>query len=167
MKQEKTIFLLVMLTGVLLLGIVYAAVQNVTLTVSGTATASPDQGNFNVRFTGTPSTSGKGTITPKITGDTKATLTVTGLTAVGDTAKATFRIANESEDIYAEIYQKTTHTNSQYFQVTTELEAWGQKVAPGDYAELTITVKLIAVPITSNVTDNITVTVTASPTYYS
>ena len=36
--------------AILLLGIGYAAIQNITLNITGTATADPNQANFKVMF---------------------------------------------------------------------------------------------------------------------
>lgn len=52
MNKRKKIILVVILLAVLLMGIGYAALANVTLTINGKATATVDQENFKVYFTG-------------------------------------------------------------------------------------------------------------------
>jgi len=122
MKSPKTFLLLSVIVGVLLLGVAYAGIQNVNLTVSGTATATPDQANFSVKFIGTPNKSGKGTITATKTGDLTAEMTVTGLKAVGDEAVATFRVCNYSEDMSAKISVSTNNNNTEYFGISTQFK---------------------------------------------
>ena len=50
MKNRKTFFGLALLLAVLTLGIGYAALSNVTLNITGTATGTPDSSNFKVEL---------------------------------------------------------------------------------------------------------------------
>lgn len=52
MKKTSKIIMLSLVVAALLLGIGYAAIQNITLNISGTATADPSQTNFKVSFSG-------------------------------------------------------------------------------------------------------------------
>ena len=165
MRSTKTMMLLTVIVCVLVLGVAYAAIQNVTLTVTGNVIASPDQGNFDVHFTGTPSSSGTGSAEVKINSDLSAIMNVSGMKKAGDTMTGTFKIINESNGIAASLTKSVTHTNSEYFTVTATLSP--SSIDDGEQSTLTITVKLIKTPISSNVTDKITIKVVASPEHYS
>ena len=54
MKRTNKIIIGAIIISILLLGIGYAAIQNITLNISGTAKADPSQSNFKVRFTAEP-----------------------------------------------------------------------------------------------------------------
>ena len=88
----------VLLIAIVLVAVGFAAIGSKTLTISGNTTATPNSANFSVKFTGTPTTGGAGTTTATINGQDqlKATMNVTGLTAKGDVATATYTISNES-----------------------------------------------------------------------
>lgn len=114
MKQKRTFLLLSVVVAVLVMAIGYAAVSNINLRVSGAAQATPDQGNFKIAFTGTPSITKKGnaTCTAQLTGDTSAVLNITGLSTSGDEAIATFTVKNSSPDISAYVdYWVDGHDN--------------------------------------------------------
>lgn len=165
MRQRKTIQLLGVVAAILLISVGYASIQNLNLTVTGNVTASPDQGNFKVAFTGKPTftKTGNGSATLSITGDLSATMDVSGLTTVGDTLTATFKIANTSTDITAYLANTVTNTNKEYFQVTSSLS--GTELAPQTgTTELRVTVKLIKTPVSGDQKDTLKVQVTASPT---
>ena len=88
-KNTKIVLGVVLVLAILLVAVGYAAIQTVNLNIEdSSAQATPDQANFTVKFTGTPTTSGSGTTIAKIseTDERKASMNVTGLTAKGDTA---------------------------------------------------------------------------------
>ena len=164
MRNKSTFTLLGVVVAILLMSVGYAAIQNIELSVSGNVVASPDQGNFQVKFTGTPTQTGTaGTATYKITGDTTATINVSGLTSVGDERTVKFTIVNNSTDITAYLSNTVTHSNLTYFQVTSSLNK--TEISPdGGTSVLSITVKLIKTPISGDQKDTLTVKVIASPT---
>lgn len=73
-------------------------------------------------------------------------MNVNGLTAKGDTATATYTIANTSADLSAVLSATTSNTNDEFFKVTQNI-AKGT-VAAGDSTTITVTVELIKTPIT-------------------
>ena len=95
----------VLLVAIILVAVAYAAITNVELNINGVGNAQAKQENFKVEFIGTPSTSGKGTTTATIneSDKTKGTVNVTGLTAKGDEATATYTVKNQSSDISADL----------------------------------------------------------------
>ncbi len=170
MKNKRAFIVTVLIIAVLLLGIGYAAVANKTLTISGTAKVSPDDSNFNVKFTGTPATAKvAGTnvpedaeVTATITDDTTATIGVTGLTAKGQKVTATYTILNDSADLKAALSASLTNSNTNYFTVTQAI-ADPSTLAPAGTTTITVTVECIKTPVTTDETANITVTITAAP----
>ena len=165
MRSKRTFQFLGLVVAILLMSVGYAAIQNVELSVSGQAVATPDQGNFKVGFTGEPTHEGTGQVALKITGERSATMQVSGLKAVGDTMTAKFTIANTSDDITAYLSTNVTQENSKYFEVTASLSK--DEIAPDPNGNssviLSITVTLIKTPVTESQTDTLTVNVIASP----
>lgn len=166
MKNKRIFILVALLIAVLLLGIGYAIMSNNVLTISGSATATLNDSNFNVKFTGEPTTGGKGTTTAEIDASDatgrKATIAVTGLTAKGDTATATYTITNASADLTANLSAEVTaNSNAEYFKVTPTLA--DTSITHGTDTTLTLTVELIKTPVTDDISSNITVTLTAEP----
>lgn len=184
MKTPKTFALLSVVVAVLVLGIAYAAIQNVTLTVDGTATVSPDQGNFSIKFANpsqvTAGVAGRGSGSLTVESDTaKATLSVSGLVKVGDYVTATIDVVNDSTDLGANLKESvsevvetltkedksTVSSKDSYFEVTASLSDTSvTKDGDGDTVTLTITVKLIKAPIEGDVSGKFTVSVLATPT---
>lgn len=171
MKNRKTFIGIALIIAVLLIGIAYADITDLTLKISGSASATPSTENFKVRFSkdDTITTNGAGTITADLdssdtTGQT-ATLTVTGLTAKGQKATAVYTVVNDSPDLSADLeVEVSKNTNSEYFTVTPTLGA-ENITATGDTEKTTVTVvvELIKTPIDADVSSDIEVTLTASP----
>ncbi len=156
----------IMLLAIILVAVGYAAITNVTLNISGTAKSEASQANFVVEFTGTPTTSGKGTTTATINENkkTEGTIEVAGLTAKGDTATATYTVKNNSQDLSADLTAEATSSNSDYFEVISKLDKTTLKT--GEETSLTVTIKLLKTPIDETKEDlksNIGVSITAEP----
>lgn len=167
MKNKKTFIGIILLIAVLLVGIGYASVTRV-LKITGSATVSPDNDNFIVQFTGTPTKEGNGTITAEIdeADATKATISVAGLTTKDQVATATYTIENASKAADLTAYlsidaENTTNSNTDYFQVTHEFAE--ESIGVGDTTTVTVTVKVLKTPIDAAETSNITITLNASP----
>ena len=92
MKNKSLVVGAVIVAAVVILGVAYAAISNITLTINGSAAATPADANFTVKFSGTPTKTGK-TTEATITDDHTATLKVEGLSAKGDTATAALKNA--------------------------------------------------------------------------
>ena len=156
----------VMLLAVILVGIAYAAITNVTLNIKGTGNAQASKDNFAVEFVGEPTTGGKGTTTATINTAkrTEGTMNVTGLTAKGDTATATYTVQNLSQDLSADLTAEATSSNQSYFEVICKLEDTTLKAKAT--TTLTVTVKLLKTPIDEtkeNLSSEIGVSITAEP----
>lgn len=169
MKNRKTIIITVLLIAILALGIGYAAINSTTLTISGNAIGSPDDDNFVVKFTGTPTKSSTSTVKEaSILTDTTASIKVADLTKKGDKASATYTITNDSADLSASLSASLTNSDttnfsvSYYFGDTTTTTT--TSVAAKGTTTITVVVELLTTPVTADVTSNITATITAAPT---
>ena len=156
----------VLLVAIILVAVAYAAITNVELNINGVGNAQAKQENFKVEFIGTPSTSGKGTTTATIneSDKTKGTVNVTGLTAKGDEATATYTVKNQSSDISADLTAEATSSNQTYFEVICSLEKTTLKAQ--EETTLKVTVRLLKTPIDETKEDlnsDIDVTLTAEP----
>ena len=156
----------VLLVAIILVAVAYAAITNVGLNINGVGSAQAKQENFKVEFIGTPSTSGKGTTTATISESdkTKGTVNVTGLTAKGDEATATYTVKNLSSDISADLTAEATSSNQTYFEVICSLEKTTLKAQ--EETTLKVTVRLLKTPIDETKEDlnsDIEVTLTAEP----
>ena len=156
----------VLLVAIILVAVAYAAITNVDLKINGVGSAQAKQENFKVEFIGTPSTSGKGTTTATINSDdkTQGSVNVTGLTAKGDEAIATYTVKNLSSDISADLTAEATSSNQTYFEVICSLEKTTLKAQ--EETTLKVTVRLLKTPIDETKEDlnsDIDVTLTAEP----
>ena len=161
MKRTNKIILTVVIVAMLLLGIGYAAIQNITLNISGTASADPSQSNFKVMFSGTPTVSDDTYVTAAVTDDTNATINVEGLTKKGDVATVTFTVQNTSEDLSSDLSVSTTNNNTEYFALISELGK--PSLVAGEATTLMVTVELTKTPIVESVSATIGVQLESMP----
>lgn len=165
MKEKKVLILLLIVILVLFLGIGYATLTAETLHINGSASAIAADDNFTVRFKKTQETFDQPTnlsnATATVTDAKTATITVTGLTKVGDKATATYEVENASNGIDANVVANATVTNTEYFKVTTTgITSEATKIASGDHQAITVTVELIKTPVADQ-SGTVTVTLTA------
>ena len=169
MKQKRTFITLLLIIALLCLGIAYAAITSQNLKVTGSVEATTSDNNFDVKFTGTPTTDGAGNVEATIdttadsTGRT-ATIKVTGLTTAEQTATATYTITNASPaDLSANLTSNVAHDNDAWFEVTQDLA--DTSIDKGDSTTITLTVKLLKTPATADdlaqAKDSITLTIGA------
>lgn len=167
MKKKKSLLSLGLLALVLVLGVGYAVVSTQNLEIGGTASVA--ESTLDVSFEGTTTTDGDGTIVAEATkGSLSADITVTGLTAIGDTATATYTIQNLEKDLNASIalaeQDGIENNKSEFFKVTTSVDATATTITKESTGTVTVTVELIKMPIESaDSTANITVNLVATP----
>ena len=149
MKKRKTFLSIALLLAVLMLGVGYAAIANINFYITGTAGATANAANFQVKYAtessknpvapdvkvakkSTIDTSEYITATATYTDDTHATLEISGMKVAGDKVVATYTVLNESPDLkaYLTFLEKTITTNS----AATENEADATK-----YFDVTVT----------------------------
>ena len=161
-KKTKTILAVVLIAAIVLIAVGYAAISNINLTISGTASGEGSDNNFKVVFTGTPTSGvGQGTATGSINTEHSAEMTVSGLTTSGDSASVTFEVKNESTDIYADV-AVTAGASEESGDFTITTTGGGTSIAPGTTTTVTVTVTLNKTLVTSSST-NINVSLVASP----
>ena len=161
MRRTNKIIIAILLISIMLLGVGYAAIQNITLNITGTATADPSQSNFTVRFSENVQVSDSNKVIAAITDDTNATINVSGLTTSGDTATATYTVQNTSKDLSANLSVATTNSNEEYFLIESKLG--NETLTAGGATTLTVTVQLIKTPISTVETSTIGIQLTAEP----
>ena len=161
MRKTTKIIIGVLLVGILLLGLGYAAIQSITLNISGTASADPNQANFNVKFTGTPEVSDDTSVTARITNDTNATIDISGLTQKGESVNAIYTIQNLSTDLSADLSVATTNSNTEYFTLSSRLAK--TSLTSGETTTVMVTVELTKTPLAESVSSTIGVQLTAVP----
>ena len=162
--KTKTIIWVTLLLLVVVLGIGYAAISTIQLRIEGSASADPNQTNFKVEFTGSPTVSTPSNVEATINPSNKllATMNVTGLTSKGDKETATFTIQNLSEDLSAQLTVGIENSNEEYYKVTYDLKKG--TLTAGETTTIEVTIELIKTPIEDIPETNIGVTLTATPT---
>lgn len=177
MKESKAFYLLAVVAAILIIGVAYAAINSITLNVTGTANAAPSDANFKVAFTGDVTKAvadGNGASQAdresKVTataadGSTTATLNIESgaLQSKGDKVTAVYTVDNASADLKATLAVSTSGTDSDYFKVETALGS--TSLIPGASTTITVTVELIKNPVDA-VSTNISVGVVASASEY-
>ena len=193
MKTNKKSLSIVLfaLIAVIVLGVGYATITAINLTINGTATASPDETNFKVAFM----TDGEDTninykevlkqfnaetgqyVDTEINYTDKATkpaVVDTDLTAhfntqqlssQGEKAIATYRVKNNSPALKASLSISCSSTNSEYFSTTCKIGT-GNSTAlleAGAVATVTVEVNVLKTPVTNNQSSTISSIITAIP----
>lgn len=160
MKAKKTISILAIIIGSFFLVIAYAAIANQVLTISGTATATTSDANFEVKLASHESfptfSSGNGAIDVNINQDGKsATIRCMGMCAKGDMVQANFLVKNLSpEDIDAYVTTLVTNPSPEWYDITTFWSGtrnyYDTTISQGDFDELSVMIQLKKTPITDD-----------------
>ena len=166
MNKKRTILGGAILVAVLMLGIGYAAISNITLTITGSATANPSQENFVVEFdTDKDSIAISNTqlVTAEVKDGDEATMTVTGFNAKGNTAYATFTVENNSPDLTANITLEpiVEGDTEDYFTIETEIDE--PTVFAQTSTNVTVKVTLNKTPVNGEVNGTFDVKLKATP----
>lgn len=162
MKSRKNMLTTAIVVLVLLLGVGYATVSSVNLTIDGTANA--ETKDLEVYYDGVNSGVVAGKVTAISSPDKTraATFTVENMT-LNETVTMTFEVKNYETDVNATLAapEVTKNTNSEYFTVTTTCDQ--TSLNAGATATVTVNVKLIKTPVTEE-SGSTTVTVTTKAT---
>ena len=168
--MKKRTGILGVLIAIVLIGIGYAAVTAVNLTINGNGTITPNDENFKVVYTGVTSTANPTTInvatdTIGTEGVTTTSFTVTNMTKKDDTVTLTYTIQNKSAD-----YKAVLNEASTYLSVTGDTEYFS--VTPGTFATTvlnpdgtttqTVTVTALKTPADADKSVTITLSLTAT-----
>lgn len=163
MNRKKTLYGLGLLALILVLGVGYAAVSEVTLNIDGSATVASEA--LKVSFNGVTNTEDDGkVVASSIDNSLNASIQVTNLT-LNEAVSATYTIKNQETDVDANVIKKQiSNDKPEFFEVTTSVDDSAETITAGGTGTVTVTVKLIKTPIeTSDSTANIQIDLTASP----
>ena len=161
MTKTSKIIIAFVIVAVLILGIAYAAIQNVTLHITGTATAGASQENFTVKFSGTPEVSDSDKVTAAVTDDINATINVSGLSSKGEVVTARYTIQNTSADLSANLSATLSNSNTEFFNVTYDFES--ESITSAEATTITVTVELLKTPIEESVSSTVGIQIVAEP----
>ena len=163
MKNKKSLLSLVILALVLILGVGYAVVSSVDLTIGGTAGVKSADLNVDIESVQDTKTSGA-TINHTLTQHAnKDTFTITDM-VLNETVTMEYTIKNHETDVAATIAEGValTNSNSQYFDVTYKINE--ANIPAGGTTTVTVTVKLIKTPVTAAQGETeVSLTLAASP----
>ena len=156
----------ILLLAIVLIAIGYAVITNTELNINGTAKSKANQENLKVELIEEPETSGDGKTTATIDADdkTQGTMEVTGLSAKGEIAIATYTVKNKSQDLSADLTAEATSSNDEYFEVQCSLDKTTLKAQ--EETTMTVKVKLLKTPIDEtkeNLSTTIGVNIDAEP----
>ena len=186
MKKRKTFLGMAIFIAILVLGVGYAAVSNITLNLTGTGNIKANA-DFSVVYD-TSHTVGKSTndtvewatsdnravVAGAYTSTTAATMTVY-LDATHTSAYAIYKVDNDSAELSATLAANVTQisgTNAEYFNNITAVyytdancttELGNNKLAHGNSAYLKVTVSLAKTPVNDISGATFSVTTTATP----
>lgn len=167
MTSTNKIIATIVIVAVILIGVGYAAINSITLNVSGSAAATASDGNFSVALTGTPDVSDTDIVTSAIVKDDRnAEFTVENISAKGETATITYTVKNNSSDLSASLSAVTSNDNTEYFSVAYSFgteKAETVTLKAGESTTVTVTVELIKTPIDKDVSSEVGITITAQP----
>lgn len=163
MNRKKTLYGLGLLALILVLGVGYAAVSEVTLNIDGSATVASEA--LKVSFNGVTDTEDDGKVIASSTDNSlNASIQVTNLT-LNEAVSATYTIKNQETDVDANVIKKQiSNDKPEFFEVTTSVDDSAETITAGGTGTVTVTVRLIKTPIeTDDSTANIQIDLTASP----
>lgn len=163
MNRKKTLYGLGLLALILVLGVGYAAVSEVTLNIDGSATVASEA--LKVSFNGVTDTKDDDKVVASSTDNSlNASIQVTSLT-LNEAVSATYTIKNQETDVDANVIKKQiSNDKPEFFEVTTSVDDSAETITAGGTGTVTVTVRLIKTPIeTDDSTANIQIDLTASP----
>lgn len=165
MKKKGTYVALAVIMAVLLLGIGYAAIADKTLVITGDAATAFDDTQFSVVFTEGKKGDGTFDTYEASASDAKGTFKVAGMKKTGDTATFIYTVKNTSTELSAALQAPDIQLtgNPEFFDVKA-VYTTGGVLAKGATDTLTVTVKLIKTPATTDAKLNATINLVAKPT---
>ena len=160
MRSRKGMMIFAIATLVLLLGVGYATVSSVPLTIDGTAGFKEKE--LEVYYDGTTSgVTGKVSAISAPSKTREATFTVENM-VLNETVTMTFEVKNYETDVAATLVAPTlTNSNTDHFTVTATCDK--TELAVNGTATVTVTIKAIKTPVTeANSSATVKVTLNAS-----
>ncbi len=163
MKKRSNYLLVILLALSFLLGVGYAVVNSISLTVTGTASAVTE--DLDVYFTSTTSGSNAKVTANAVAGSLTASINVSDLT-LNETVTATYNVENNETDVAALLSQESlTNSNTEHFTVSATIDNSGYVCTnKSKTTKVTVTVKMIKTPVeSSDSSANITLKLKAEP----
>lgn len=163
MKNKKSLLSLVIFALVLILGVGYAVVSNVGLTIGGTASVKNANLKVDIESVADTKTSGATISHTLTTHADKDTFTITDM-ELNETVTMVYTVANHETDVDAKLTGvELTNSNEQYFDVKYTIN--GETIAANDgTTTVTVTVKLVKTPVTeAQGTTTVSLTLNAAP----
>lgn len=163
MKNKKSLLSLVIFALVLILGVGYAVVSSVGLTIGGTASVKNANLKVDIESVADTKTSGATISHTLTTHADKDTFTITDM-ELNETVTMEYTVANHEKDVNAKLTGvELTNNNEQYFDVNYTIN--GETIDANDgTTTVTVTVKLIKTPVTeAQGTTTVSLTLNAAP----
>ena len=171
MKQNKKGLSIVLfaLIAVIVLGVGYAAIEAINLTINGNATATPQQANFSVKLSaddGDTTSENAGNISVS---DLSASFDTVGLTKAGDKTTVTYTVRNSSPDLKANITltcDPQSGYNTEYFNNPVCKFGNGTQeilLEAGGITTVTVEVEVKKTPILTDQTTQVVANLEARP----
>lgn len=168
MNKQKRVILGIILLIVIFMGIGYAVISNVTLTINGRASATANSDNFKVYFTAQNT---KGDAETTVTAESiTATVNFNGLSSKGDSKYAILEIQNGSTDIVAgPVTVEVASTKPEVFKPTAVIcdqdgtEVTNTELEVGAKTYVKVSTELLKTIVGEDETGTITATITATP----
>lgn len=171
MKENKKGLSIVLfaLIAVIVLGVGYAAITAINLTINGNVVAKPDQSNFNVKFKNEAGDTTSVNATNIVVNDLSASFDTQGLTKAGDKSIVTYTVKNHSSDLKADMTltcDPQTGYNSEYFKAPVCKFGNNTKsitLEAGGITTVTVEVEVAKTPIVSDQTTQVVANIVATP----
>lgn len=163
MKNKKSLLSLVIFALVLILGVGYAVVSSVGLTIGGTASVKDANLKVDIESVADTKTSGATIRHTLTTCADKDTFTITDM-KLNETVTMEYTVANHETDVDAKLTGVgLTNSNEEYFDVNYTIN--GETIAAKDgTTTVTVTVKLVKTPVTDEQGETtVSLTLNAAP----
>ena len=160
MKNKKSLLGLGLLALVLVLGVGYAVVSQVTLTFNGSAAAKTEALNVDIESVIVDSPDGVTVDADMETHSKTVTFSITDMT-LDQAVKLTYKVRNHEKDVDAKLVNATLTGNNSYFTAEYLISDGDNITADGGEATVEVTVRMKKTPVEDNGEANFTFTVDA------
>ena len=119
MRSKKLVYFLFILSAFLFIGVGYAAITGLELSVGGSASISLED-EFDVKFVQVIEQSASNSnisVSASIDSDHQSSFTITGTEGYGDTAIVHYSVRNDSDISSANFSIDITNSNDEYFEI--------------------------------------------------
>ncbi len=164
-KNRGLKLLIFSLVALITLGVGYAIISNIDLSINWSGKDSANQNNFKFKFLNAdpnkPTIDGSPTNTITIFNDINASFDVLTLFKKGDIVNAIIKVKNDSNDVGTKISLNLTNSNTEYFSVEEYID--DDELNAGDIIYVRISVVMIKTPIDNVESTNIVAKLIANP----